>query len=127
VAALVVLVFAALGPGKLIPRSGLGWEMDHFISYYFAFTWMFCLAWPRPTNVAAVGQLGGIQVVAPSFGVELRLVDVRDAASIRSISRLGAWMKRSAFRTTDSTPPALMNAGVEKGQPMQSSERAANS
>ena len=35
-----------------------------------------------PTNVSAVGQLGAIQVIAPSFGVELRLVEVRDAAEI---------------------------------------------
>jgi putative ABC transport system substrate-binding protein len=35
-----------------------------------------------PTNVSAVGQLGAIQVIAPSFGVELRLVEVREAAEI---------------------------------------------
>jgi len=69
VAALVVLVFAALGPGKLIPRSGLGWEMDHFISY-FAFTWMFCLAWPRPLVVggiltAVAVLLEGLQAFTP--------------------------------------------------------------
>ena len=69
VAALVVLVFAALGPGKLIPRSGLGWEMDHFISY-FAFTWMFCLAWPRPLVVggiltAVAVLLEGLQAFMP--------------------------------------------------------------
>jgi VanZ family protein len=32
------------------PRSGLGWEIDHFVGY-FAFTLMFCLAWPRPLVV----------------------------------------------------------------------------
>ena len=69
VAALVVLVFAALGPGKLVPRSGLGWEMDHFISY-FAFTWMFCLAWPRPLVVggiltAVAVLLEGLQAFMP--------------------------------------------------------------
>src|SRR5262245_29628695 len=35
-----------------------------------------------PTNVSAVGQLGAIQVIAPSFGVELRLIEVRDTAEI---------------------------------------------
>jgi putative ABC transport system substrate-binding protein len=35
-----------------------------------------------PTNTAAVGELGAIQVVAPSFGVELRPVDVRSAAEM---------------------------------------------
>ena len=42
----LLLAFAALGPGKWIPRSGLGWQMDHVLGF-FAFTWMVCLAWPR--------------------------------------------------------------------------------
>ena len=52
VAALVLLVFFALGPAKWTPRSGLGCEVDHFVGY-FVFTSMFCLAWPRPLAVAA--------------------------------------------------------------------------
>jgi VanZ family protein len=51
VAALVLLAFIALGPAEWTPRSGLGWEIDHFVGY-FAFTLMFCLAWPRPLVVA---------------------------------------------------------------------------
>ena len=50
VAALVVLVFFALGPAKWTPRSGLGFEFDHFVGYFF-FTLLFCLAWPRPLAV----------------------------------------------------------------------------
>ena len=50
VTALVLLTFVALGPATWLPRSGLGWEIDHFVGY-FAFTWMFCLAWPRPLVV----------------------------------------------------------------------------
>ena len=37
VAALVLLVFFALGPAKWTPRSGLGFEFDHFVGY-FVFT-----------------------------------------------------------------------------------------
>jgi hypothetical protein len=48
--ALVFLVFLALGPGSWQPRSGLGWELDHFVGY-FIFTWIFLLAWPRPLVV----------------------------------------------------------------------------
>jgi VanZ family protein len=47
VAALVFLVFLALGPASWQPRSGLGWELDHFVGY-FVFTWIFLFAWPRP-------------------------------------------------------------------------------
>ena len=50
VVALVALVFVALGPAKWQPRSGLGWEIDHFVGY-FVLTLMFCLAWPRPLVV----------------------------------------------------------------------------
>src|SRR5208337_3331283 len=44
VAALVLLAFIALGPAKWTPRSGLGWEIDHFVGY-FVFTLMFCRSW----------------------------------------------------------------------------------
>ena len=47
VAALVLLVFVALGPAEWQPRSGIGFEIDHFVGY-FVFTLMFCLAWPQP-------------------------------------------------------------------------------
>jgi VanZ family protein len=50
VAALLLLVFLAMGPATWQPRSGLGWETDHFVGY-FVFTLMFCLAWPRPLVV----------------------------------------------------------------------------
>jgi len=42
VAALIVLVVFALGPAKWTPRSGLGFEFDHFVGYFF-FTLLFCL------------------------------------------------------------------------------------
>jgi VanZ family protein len=53
VAALVLLVFVGLGPAKWQPRSGLGWEIDHFVGY-FVLTLMFCLAWPRPFVIGGV-------------------------------------------------------------------------
>ena len=46
VTALVLLTFVALGPATWQPRSGIGWEIDHFVGY-FIFTLMFCIAWPR--------------------------------------------------------------------------------
>jgi hypothetical protein len=49
-AALALLVFFALGPAKWTPRSGLGFQFDHFVGYFF-FTLLVCLAWPRPLVV----------------------------------------------------------------------------
>ena len=51
VGALAFIVFAALGPAKWQIRTGLGWQVDHFVGY-FAITSMFCVAWPRPLVVA---------------------------------------------------------------------------
>ena len=66
-AALVLLAFIALGPAEYTPRSGLGWEIDHFAGY-FVFTLMFCLAWPRPfvvggALVAYAGLLEALQAI----------------------------------------------------------------
>jgi VanZ family protein len=49
-AGLVLIVFFALGPAKWTPRSGLGFQFDHFVGYFF-FTLVFCLARSRPLVV----------------------------------------------------------------------------
>ena len=69
VAVLFLLVFAALGPAKWVPRSGLGWRIDHFFGY-FALTLMFCFAWQRPLVVggalmALAVLLEGLQAFTP--------------------------------------------------------------
>ena len=46
------LVMAALFPTKWVPRTGLGWEVEHFL-VYFATTFALCIAWRRPFLVAA--------------------------------------------------------------------------
>jgi hypothetical protein len=68
-AALVLLILVGLGPAKWQPRSGLGWEIDHFAGY-LVITIMFCLAWPRPLIVAAglivfAGVLEALQAIPP--------------------------------------------------------------
>jgi VanZ family protein len=47
VVGLLVLAFVGLGPAKWQPRSGLGWEIDHFVGYC-VITLVCCVAWPRP-------------------------------------------------------------------------------
>jgi VanZ family protein len=69
VAVIVVLVFVALGPERWQPRSGIGWEVDHFAGY-FVITMMFLLAWPRPLLVggalmAFAALLEGLQAFMP--------------------------------------------------------------
>jgi VanZ family protein len=69
VAILVLLAIMALGPENWQPRTGLGWEFDHFIGY-FVITTFVCLAWPRPLVVGAAlmafgALLGGLQAFTP--------------------------------------------------------------
>jgi hypothetical protein len=69
VAVLVLLVFAALGPAKWQLRTGLGWQIDHFVGY-FALTLVVCLAWPRALVVggalmASAVLLEGLQAFTP--------------------------------------------------------------
>jgi hypothetical protein len=68
-AVLVLLVFVGLGPARWQPRSGLGWEIDHFVGY-FVITLMCCLAWPRPLVVGGALTifavvLEGLQALMP--------------------------------------------------------------
>jgi len=52
-AALALIALATLVPTEWVPRPGLHWAVEHFISY-FALTIIVCMAWPRPVPVAAV-------------------------------------------------------------------------
>ena len=62
-AVLVVLLFVGLGPARWQPRSGLGWEIDHFAGY-FVITSMFCIAWPRPLVVGGALMIFAVALEA---------------------------------------------------------------
>jgi len=53
VALLMTIMIATLMPAGWQIRLGLHWLVEHFVAY-FAVTMIFCLAWPRPMQVAAV-------------------------------------------------------------------------
>ena len=72
---LVLLAIMALGPENWQPRSGFGWEFDHFAGY-FVLTLMFCLAWPRPL-VVAVGAATFVTTVVS--GLDYVLTYAREA------------------------------------------------
>jgi hypothetical protein len=50
VAALALLVFGSLSGTVAQPRTVLGWQLEHFLSY-FAVTLIVCAAWP-PVRLA---------------------------------------------------------------------------
>jgi len=75
VAILILLAIMALGPERRQPRSGLGWEFDHFAGY-FAITAFVCLAWPRPLMVGGAlmvfgSALEGLQAFTPDRSANL--------------------------------------------------------
>ena len=64
-----MLAFVGLGPATWQPRSGLGWEIDHFVGYG-VITLMCCVAWPRPLVVGGALMifavlLEGLQAFMP--------------------------------------------------------------
>ena len=74
-AIVVLLVIAALGPSKWVPRTELGWRFDHFIGY-FGIVLFFCFVWPRPFLVggafmAVAALLEGLQAFTPDRSVYL--------------------------------------------------------
>jgi VanZ family protein len=94
VIALVLLVFVALAPQKFVPRSGLGWEIDHFVGY-FVITLMVCLAWPTPVVVGIALMtfallLEGLQAFHPdrSSNVVAALISAGGVASAALLAEL---------------------------------------
>ena len=69
VAVTALVVIYALGPANWAFRTGLGWQIEHFLGY-FAVTSIVCLAWPRPFLVGAALTVGaalleGLQGLTP--------------------------------------------------------------
>ncbi len=88
VAIFLMLLVAALGPAKWVPRSSFGWQFDHLVGY-FAITLTFCFVWPRPRVVggalmAVAVLLEGLQAFTPD-----RHADVY-AALISASGAMGA-------------------------------------
>jgi VanZ family protein len=89
VAVLFFLVLAALGPAQWVPRSGLGWRVDHFVGY-FAFTLTFCIAWPRPfavggAIVALALLLEGLQALTPDRHADLNAAVISAGGAMAAI------------------------------------------
>ena len=115
-AVLVLLVFVGLGPAKWQPRSGLGWEIDHFVGYFFI-TVMFCLAWPRPLVVGGALMvfavlLEGLQAFMPDRS-SYYLAAVYSAAGVLTAALLaelfvGAWMRFCSKRAVSAQPSPLL-------------------
>jgi hypothetical protein len=75
VVVIALLVIVALGPANWQPRTGLGWQIDHFVGY-FVITSIVCFAWPRPFVVGGAlmvvsALLEGLQDFTPDRSANL--------------------------------------------------------
>ena len=78
--ALAAVGMATLMPSEWVPRMGLHWAVEHFISY-FALTVIICIALPRPVPVAALlMMLAGVLEALQGATVD-RTPDVLSALS----------------------------------------------
>jgi len=107
-AALIVLfVIIAVGPGNWAPRTGFGFQHDHFLGY-LALTSLVCLAWPRPvivggTLMAGGALLEGLQVFTPNHHADLVAASCGAEGALAAallaelFIRIGKWRIRRRF------------------------------
>ena len=103
VATLALIVFAALGPANWVPRSGLGWKIDHIVGYS-VFTWMCCLAWPRPIVVggalmAFAMLLEALQAFTPDRHPDLHAA-LYNAGAVLAAALVAEFFMRAPRRLT---------------------------
>jgi VanZ family protein len=101
IATLAILAFVGLGPARWQPRSGLGWELDHFAGY-FVITALCCLAWPRPLVVGVIlvtfaVLLEGLQAFMPDRS-SYYLAAVYSAAGVVAAAVIAALFLRARKR-----------------------------
>jgi VanZ family protein len=112
--ALAALVLATFLPENWVPRTGLGWEDDHFLMY-FATTTLLCIASRRPFVVAVslivcAGLLEVLQGLTPD-----RIPDVRSAlagtAGVISATTLVALVNAAIRKARNATPKLTPTSG----------------
>ena len=96
----LLLLFAALGPGNWQLRSGLGWQFDH-VAGYFAFTVLFALAWRRPPLVGGILIAAGMLLEALQALTPDRHCDFQGALYSVAGALAGALFADLCFRIWD--------------------------
>jgi hypothetical protein len=104
---MVLFVIIALGPGNWAPRTGFGFQLDHFLGY-LALTSLVCLAWPRPVIVGGALMAGGallesLQVFTPNHHADLVAASCGAEGALAAallaelFIRIGKWRIRRRF------------------------------
>ena len=102
--AIAALTMAALFPTKWVPRTGLGWELEHFL-VYFVTTLVLCLVWRRPLVVATSlmtfsGLLEALQWWTPDRTPDITAAfgGAAGAISAAILVKLFLWTREAAHR-----------------------------
>jgi hypothetical protein len=124
----LLLLFAALGPGKWQYRTGLGWRIDHVVGY-FVFTLGFWLAWPRPFLVGGALVVAGILLEALQALTPDRHCDFQGALYSASgalaaglvahfVTRALPRLRRAAFDAAGDPPSSFAIARTGSSRPL---------
>ena len=112
IAILVLLLIVGLGPSKWQPRSGIGWQLDHFLGY-LVIAMIFCLAWPRPLVIAGIlvvfaAVLEALQAIPPDRSSNV-FAALYSAAGVLAGALLSELFIRACrwFRSKRATPQRL--------------------
>jgi VanZ family protein len=113
--ALAALVLATLVPASWVPRTGLGWEDDHFLMY-FATTTLLGIATRRPfvvavSLIACAGLLEAMQGLTPDRFPDFRSA-LAGAAGVISATILVA-LVNTVIRKARSTMPSLTSTNLQ--------------
>jgi hypothetical protein len=109
VAIIAFLVYVHLGPAKWQPpRTGLGWQMDHFLGYVVA-TSIVWLAWPQPFVVggalmATAVLLEALQALTPDRHADLQagLFGASGALTVAVLAELFVQIQRQRYALSQS-------------------------
>jgi VanZ family protein len=106
-AALAALAMAALLPTKWVPRTGLGWQVEHF-SIYFATTFVLCITFRRPYAVAisvlmSSAFLEALQGLTPDRVPDLTTVLCGAAGAISATILIEFFIRARGRRATRGT------------------------
>ena len=100
---LLAAIVASLVPATMQLRTGLHWQVEHFL-VYFAATSIFCLAWPRPFIVAGAmvafsALLEALQGLTPDRTPDLSTALAAAAGALTAgvLARLGILSRKLAL------------------------------
>lgn len=100
---LIAAIVASLIPANMQVRTGLHWQVEHFLVYFIA-TAIFCLAWQRPFIIAGAmmalsALIEALQGLTPDRTPDLPTVLSAAAGALTAgaLAKLTIWLRKLAL------------------------------